>query len=412
MRAPRFLARLLLTFCLMPLAGHAVAQPAAALPETREVLVLTHLVPAHFQLNAGYGGAYGAIQERRARLHVARRIARANALTIIDDWPMPLIRMTCFVMTVPKGHSVADAVRALTQDHDVVFAEPMQVYAAQGAPPSYDDPLYRAQPAASAWHLAALHQLSTGRGVSVAVIDSGIESKHPDLAGQVAISMNFVVGRPFAAETHGTGVAGVIAAKAGNHVGIVGVAPGSRLWGLRACWQEATATLCDTVSLAKALHYAIEHGAQVINLSLAGPRGELLDRLLDVALAHRITVVAAYDDTLPGGGFPASHAGVIAVAEDGQRVLRPGVYTAPGHDVVTTQPGGKWNVASGSSFAAAHVSGLFALMRARSVPAGGALALVAQRGGAIDACATLLHAARPCDCDCARISEVAARAAR
>ena len=407
------LVAVLLALCLGPLAAHAEIapqQPSAAIAQTREILVLMRLTPAHFQINSGYGGAYGTAQARRARLHAARRIARANGLTITDDWPMPLIDMACFVMAVPEGKSVEEIVRRLAQDSDVVFAEPMHVYAAQ-AELSYDDPLYRAQPAANGWQLAALHQMSTGRHVTVAVIDSGIEATHADLSGQVAINTNFITGRSFVAESHGTGVAGVIAAKAGNHLGIVGVAPGARLWGLRACRQEAQATVCDTVSLAKALHYAIERGAQVINLSLAGPRGELLDRLLASALARRITVVTAYDAALPDGGFPASHRGVIAVAEDGQHPPRPGVYTAPGRDVITTQPGGKWNVVSGSSFAAAHVSGLFALMRARSP--GAALTLVTLQGNSgIDACATLQRAASGCDCDCARTPEVAVRARR
>jgi subtilisin family serine protease len=325
---------------------------------------------------------------------------------------MPLIDLACFVMDVPQGRSVEEAVRRISRDRDVVFAEPMQVYVAKGGPVSYDDPLFRAQPVASAWHLSALHEISTGRSVSVAVIDSGIDGSHPDLSGQLAVNMNFVAGRPFKAENHGTAVAGVIAAKADNHAGIVGVAPEARLWGLRACWQEsASATVCDTLSLAKALHYAIERGAAVINMSLAGPRAELLNRLLTAALARRITVVTAYDPTLPDGGFPASHHGVVAVTDNALQPTRRGVYTAPGHDVITTQPGGKWNIASGSSFAAANVSGLFALMRARRSPTDGMLTLVTLRGNsAIDACATLLRAGSACDCACAKASEVAARA--
>lgn len=394
--------------CLAP--GSAQAQEATS-AGPRKVLVMTRLTPEHFQLHSGYGGAYGSNQSRQARLRLARRIARTNGLTITDDWPMPLIELACFVMEVPEGRSVDEALSQLAKDRDVVLAEPMQLYAARSSAMSYDDPLYPAQPAAGLWKLATLHRISTGRGVPVAVIDSGIEDRHPDLSGQVTVNMNFVAGSAFRPENHGTAVAGIIAAKAGNHLGIVGIAPDARLWGLRACQQDDRATLCDTLSLAKALSYAIDHGAQVINMSLAGPRGELLNRLLDVALARRITVVAAYDPTLPGGGFPSSHRGVVAVAEEGQRTSRAGVYAAPGRDVVTTRLGGKWNVASGSSFAAAHVSGLFALLRAKS--RGNALTLVTLRGNTgIDACATMLQVGRHCDCDCARTAEVAEGVAR
>lgn len=393
--------------CFSAGAVHAEEAPNPGRPK---ILVMTRLAPEHFQLNSGYGGAYGTGQARRARLSLARRIARAHGLTITDDWPMPLIELTCFVMEVPEGRSVEETLSQLARDRDVAFAEPMQVYAARSSPMSYDDPLYRAQPTAGLWQLAALHRISTGRGVPVAVIDSGIEDRHPDLAGQVTVNMNFVAGSPFRAETHGTAVAGIIAAKAGNKLGIVGIAPDARLWGLRACQQANGATLCDTLSLAKALSYAIDHGSQVINMSLAGPRGQLLERLLGVALARRITVVAAYDPALPDGGFPSSHRGVVAVAEEGQRISRPGVYAAPGRDVITTQLGGKWNIASGSSFAAAQVSGLFALLRAKS--RGNALTLVTLRGNTgIDACATMLQLGTRCDCDCARTTEVAGEAA-
>jgi subtilisin family serine protease len=155
------------------------------------------------------------------------------------------------------------------------------------------------------------------------------------------------------------------------------------------------------VSLAKALHFAITERAQVINLSLAGPPDLLLGRLIDVAVARGASVVAAYDPDLPLGGFPASHPGVIAVADDAMAGLSPNVYTAPGHDVPTTQPGGRWSLVDGSSYAAAHVSGLLALMREHAA-AKPALVLVASRrlGGRIDACASLAQAA-PCACGCA-----------
>jgi subtilisin family serine protease len=240
------------------------------------------------------------------------------------------------------------------------------------------------------------------------VVDSQVERGHPVLMGQVPVAESFVPGPPSEGEAHGTGVAGIIAARADNGVGIAGVAPGARLMALRACWQTPPATLCDTLSLAKALHFAIDHRAQVINLSLGGPPDTLLGRLIDVALARGVAVVGAYDRGLPDGGFPASHPGVVAVSDGPVEGGSPDLYTAPGRDVPTTQPGGRWSLVNGSSFAAAHVSGLIALTRQ-----GGSgrdrrgLILVAARsgGGAIDSCATLLRALGPCDCACARSAE-------
>lgn len=398
--------------CLIPLIAMAwaagaglaaTAAPMAAVDAAQQVLVLVRLPPDHYRPGADYGGGYADDLSRQTQRRLARRIAQAHGLTLVDDWPMPLIGLDCFVMAAPGGApGVEQATAALARDPGVAWTQPMHLYHAQGhgggAALGRGDPLFAAEPAAREWRLAELHKLATGRRVSVAVIDSQVEAKHPDLAGQVATSADFTLQRASGGERHGTGVAGVIAAKEGNGLGMAGVAPGARLLALRACWEEGRAadTVCDSVSLAKALHFAIERRAQVINLSLAGPPDMLLGRLLDVALARGVTVVAAYDPHLPGGGFPASHAGVIRVADESLASVQPGVYSAPGRDVPTTQPGGRWSLVDGSSYAAAHVSGLVALLRERR--SASAITLVSSRpgGGAIDACASLVGDARSC----------------
>ena len=175
----------------------------------------------------------------------------------------------------------------------------MQVYSAQAAPRRQpNDPLFAAQPAARQWQLAKLHRLATGSGVRVAVIDSGIDASHPDLAGQVAVNRNFVAGRPMAAEQHGTGVAGIIAARAGNGIGLAGIAPGARSsWACAPAGRRRAKTLCDSFSLAKALYFAIDQKAPVINMSLSGPDDRLLRQLLKIAMGKGETVVAAFDRT-------------------------------------------------------------------------------------------------------------------
>lgn len=380
----------------------ATSAPAAAVDAGQEVLVLVRLPPNHYRPDVDYGGGYADDLSRQAQRRLAGRIAHAHGLILVDDWPMPLIGLDCFVMAAPRGpQGLEQATAALARDPGVAWTEPMHLYHAQGGATAAGrgDPLFAAEPAARQWRLAELHKLATGRRVSVAVIDSQVEAKHPDLAGQVASNADFTLQRASSGERHGTGVAGVIAAKEGNGLGVAGVAPGARLFALRACWEEGRApdTVCDSVSLAKALHFAIERHAQVINLSLAGPPDMLLGRLLDVALARGVTVVAAYDPNLPSGGFPASHAGVIRVADESLASVQPGVYSAPGRDVPTTQPGGRWSLVDGSSYAAAHVSGLVALLRERRGASGGAVTLVSSRpgGGTIDACASLAGCVQP-----------------
>ena len=375
----------------------AATVEGASAPADREILVMVRHPLDHYRATGAYGGGYGDELARSARQHLARRIAHQYGLTLVDDWAMPMIGVDCFVMVVPQGRSTKAAAEQVSHDADVDWAEAAQLYSTRGA--AHNDPLYAAEPAAGQWHLADLHRIADGRGTVVAVVDSGIDARHPDLAGQVAVNRNFVSGQPLVAEQHGTAVAGIIAAKADNRVGIAGVAPGARLLGLRACWQRGSSATCDTLSLAKALYFAVENHPDVINLSLSGPDARLLHEILNIAYARGIAVVAAFDPKLPGGGFPASLPGVIAVSDTPVAGTRNDVYAAPGRDIPTTQPGGRWFLVNGSSFAAAHVSGLLALMRERKRAA--PLMLVAQRrGGEIDACATLLRVAGACDCAC------------
>ncbi len=375
----------------------------------RQILVMLRLSPDHYRPNSSYDGDYGDQQTGAARRRLAERIAHRHGLNLVGDgWPMPLVGLDCYVMAVPADRTVETVVAQVAQDPLVAWSQPVQEFKAKGGQPSgqpsLGDPLFAVQPAAKAWRLADLHRVVTGRGVVVAVVDSKIEVNHPDLAGQFVAEADFVLDRPSGPERHGTGVAGVIAAKEGNGVGIAGIAPQARLMALRACWQNegvGAPTVCDSLSLAKAIHFAIDHNAGVINLSLAGPPDLLLQKLLEVAAARRISVVAAYDPTLPKGGFPASEPGVIAVAIDSLPSLPPGVYGAPGQDIPTTEPGGKWDLVNGSSYAAAHVSGLIALIRETHASVVRTMLVATQpMGGLVDACATILRPARVCDCSC------------
>ena len=168
-------------------------------------------------------------------------------------------------------------------------------------------------------------------------------------------------------------------------------------------------TLCDSFSLVKALYFAIEQKSDVNNLSLSGPEDRLIHQLLDIGLSRGITVVAAVDRGRPNGGFPASVPGVIAVSNASLALASGQVYTAPGRDVPTTEPGGRWFLVNGSSYSAAHVSGLMALVRQKHRSAGASL--VTAGGGAIDACATVLRAATGCECSCTPARLASARLA-
>jgi subtilisin family serine protease len=377
----------------------ATDTPAVAASAPREVLVMLRTPPAHARVDGSYGGAgYGDAARAQSQARVGARLAAAHGLTVVTLWAMPALGMDCVVLALPPGASVDASIAALQSHAEVAWAQPMNEFHAQG----HVDPLYSLQPVAAQWHLDDLHAIATGRHVHVAIIDSGVDDTHPDLAQAVQARANFVDDRAWVAELHGTAVAGLVAARADNGIGIVGIAPEARLYALRACWEvSASQTLCNSLSLAKALSFAIERKADVINMSLSGPADLLLGRLIDVALAHRQQVVAAVDARAAGGGFPAAHPGVIAVA-DGQAETPPGglagAWSAPARDLPTTVPGGGWRMVSGTSFAAGEVSGLLAVMdqaqaESDNRTAAPALRLVRLPGGGIDACASLARAA-------------------
>ena len=378
--------------------GDAVAMPAAAASAPRELLVMLRTPPAHARVDGSYGAVgYGDAARAQSQARVGARLAAAHGLTVVTLWAMPSLGMDCVVLALPPGADIDASIAALQTHAEVAWAQPMNEFHAQG----HVDPLYSLQPVATQWHLDDLHAIATGRHVRVAIIDSGVDDTHPDLAQAVQARANFVDDRAWVAEVHGTAVAGLVAARADNGIGIVGVAPEAQLYALRACWEvSASQTLCNSLSLAKALSFAIDHKADVINMSLSGPSDLLLGRLIDVALSHRQQVVAAVDARAAGGGFPAGHPGVIAVADEQADMPQGGLvgaWSAPARDLPTTVPGGGWRMVSGTSFAAGEVSGLLAVMDQAQVESDNhapALRLVRLPGGAIDACASLLQVAQ------------------
>lgn len=408
-RLARLLATVVAIIIVMLLVAPAVlaadtrpAEPSEA-DEAQRVLVLLEMPAPHFRPDGNYAGGYADPAARSARRRTVNALAHAYGLRLVTDWPLPALGVDCYVLDVPAPQRPDEVADRLSREPRVAWAQPMSVFRPQGQA-AHDDALFALQPAAREWRLAQLHAVATGRGVRVAVIDSGVQRDHPDLAGQFALTANFVGDHPEAAELHGTAVAGIVAARADNRVGIVGVAPQAELLALRGCWQSSAAdTLCTSLSLALALHKAIESGAQIVNLSLSGPTDRLVQRLIESAQARGALIVAAVDRQQPRGGFPAGLANVVAVVDDGP-ASSVGVV-APGTDVPTTLPGSRWATVTGSSYAAAHVSGLLALvleLRGRGAgsasSAAEAIALRADRR--VDACASIERAAQRCVCDC------------
>ena len=293
----------------------------------------------------------------------------------------------------------------------VVLAAGLTTGGAQAVVPS--DPLVTSW-TYSATNLPAAWDVTTGsEAVVVAIVDSGVETAHPDLAGAVDPGYDFVDQDSDAADLlgHGTAVAGIAAARGNNGLGAAGVCWSCRILPVRVLGLEGFARL---TTMALAIDYAVERGAAVVNLSLYGEnRNGALEASIRRARAAGVLVVAAAGNegtTRPQ--YPAAYPDVLGVAateESGGLA----VYSSRGDWVKlaapgctpTTQLGGGFGAGCGTSGATPVVAGIVGLMRSRApfataaqieaaleetaTPVGGV------RFGRVDALATLEQLGRP-----------------
>lgn len=339
----------------------AVANPLEPPATHAGSSLIGYVPPAH----------YGAGQRAAAML---ADLKRQYGLRELTGWPIKALGLYCVVLEPPPGASRDDLLKTLAADERVQLAQPLQDYAVYAdthtpAPPlhRYNDPYADLQRGFVETDAARAHQTSQGRGVRVAIVDTGADLAHPDLQGRIAEEHNVVDGdgAAFDRDAHGTEVAGIIAAVGDNHQGIVGIAPGATLSLYKACWYGAdrrAGARCNSFTLAKALAAVLDTDARIVNLSLGGPADPLLGKLLAELLRQGRLVVAALPPDGSLTGFPDAAPGVIVVRSSAASNAPPDVLSAPGNDILTTQPGGGYDFTSGSSMAAAHVSGILALL--------------------------------------------------
>jgi len=367
--------------CLWLLAGCATSRslPAESLNEsdpTRYVVVTLRndtvpSIPRAGSTVRGYEPqpSYALAPATRAS---AKAVAAAHGLREVAAWPIGLLGIHCVVYELPPGADRSAALERLRRDNRVETAQPYQSFATlttDSSAISASDPYRPLQRNLDMMDVAGAHHWSRGEGVRVAIIDTGIDASHPDLAGRVVKQENFVDGGKInARERHGTAVAGVIAAVENNSQGIVGVAPAARLYAMRACWPapgDDSRAVCSTLTLAKALAAAIEARIEIVNLSLTGPSDPLLSRLIEVGLRRGVVFVGATPPNSDGNVFPTGMPGVISVDSAGAKASADSVLFAPASEVLTLVPDGRYDFLSGSSLAAASVSGGIALLLAR-----------------------------------------------
>ncbi len=300
----------------------------------------------------------------------ADALARRHGLMRIASQNFPLLGATIGLFRITDRRSVEAASRDFATDASVHSVQPNFRYLLQdqSSAPSEGDP---AQYALSKLHLPEAHTLAHGADVKIAIIDSGIDAKHPELAGSVVDSFD-ALGSKEGPHVHGTGIAGVIV----SHAKLMGSAPAAKILAIRAFGQAGGGAESNSYVILKSLDYAVGHGAQIVNMSFAGPKDALIERGITATAARGEVMVAAAGNAGAKSPplYPAANPNVIAVsATDAQDKLFAAsnrgshiALAAPGVDIFLPAPDGKYQITSGTSFSAAFVSGLAALMLERN----------------------------------------------
>jgi subtilisin family serine protease len=219
--------------------------------------------------------------------------------------------------------------------------------------------------------LAKAHRLAQGNKVSIALIDSEIDVSHPILSG-AAIQQYDPIRAEHEPHPHGTGVAGAIAAQ----YKLTGVAPRAQLMGVRVFSRHGATGEASIFNILKGLDWAIRNNVRIVNMSFTGPRDPRLDHALQLAHDKGVILIAAVGNGGPQSAplFPAANPHVIGVtatdahdrlfadASRGDHVA----IAAPGVDILVPAPNAGYQLTTGTSIAAAHVTGVVALMLERN----------------------------------------------
>jgi subtilisin family serine protease len=293
---------------------------------------------------------------------------RRSRLVQVERQASQLTGTTLYRWRIPDRRSVPAMIRALETDTVVVSAQPNYLVRLQQAESKTEgDP---AQYELAKLRLPQAHALAKGDNILVAVIDSGVDASHPDLAGAVAQSFD-ALDTPMTPHQHGTAIAGLIAA----HGRLMGAAPGARILAIRAFDPGGSTAEGSTFGILKSLDWAAANGARIINMSFAGPADPAMHRSLEAAAKKKIVLIAAAGNAGAKSPplYPAADANVIAVTatDADDKLFEPSnrgghiAVAAPGAQIMVAIPDSGYQVSSGTSYAAAEVAGIVALMLER-----------------------------------------------
>jgi subtilisin family serine protease len=237
-----------------------------------------------------------------------------------------------------------------------------------GAPATKGDP---AQYMIGKFELEKTHKLATGKGVTIAVIDSEVDKRHTELQGKISEELDTLTSKE-PPHSHGTAMAGAIASRDR----LLGVAPEARIIAVRAFGVSSNSAEGTSLGIIKGIEWAMSQNARIINMSFAGPRDPALERALKVAYDKGMVMVGAAGNAGPKSPplYPGADPHVISVTatdvkDRGFRGANQGPQlsvAAPGVEVLAPAPEENYQMSTGTSIATAHVSGVVALMLERN----------------------------------------------
>lgn len=299
-------------------------------------------------------------------------VARRHNIQILERVVLPVLGVRVVRSRWPAVNGLPAVMARIRSDPRIVDVQANYIYRPSQGPSlaSVNDLQY----ALAKVDLGDTHAVTTGQGARIAIIDSGVDRQHPDFSGLNIETFDALGGANPDAGTHGTAIAGIISARGT----LRGIAPAATLMSIRAFPSDRgpQPQMTTTVVLLKAMDWSVANGARILNLSLAGPRDPLMQKAIAAIAVKGVIMVAAAGnngDQAPPA-YPAAYPDVIAVtAIDAQDQIyaraNQGTYiaiAAPGVDVLTATRDNGHALQSGTSFAAAHVSGILALMLERN----------------------------------------------